>query len=402
MKICFIVDYYPPHRLGGVGEAAFHLRKELLARGHQVIVITAGKQPAEDGPGVHRVCRTLLWFPLIAFLEFPFFLKKWSFDVVHFHHSIAFPVLLWKHILSRRFPACVTTFQCARPYIVRSIRSLRIGGRVVARPTLVEYRTKCTFTLLRLADWYLSHASDMVTACSQDTRLQNIRVHSIRSDRIVAVHNAVNPDLFDQTIDGQDLRRRFGVNREETLISYVGGFSIRKRVPLVLHIVAEMRKGNAGIKLMVVGSGKNSERQLTRIAVDLGIRESVIFTGFVRNSDLPEYYAASDVVVVPSEYEPFGIVVVEAMVMGKPVVASRIGGIDEIIEDGISGYLVDKDDINGFARIMNELAENAELRKRVGAAALLRAKNQFSWTLIADSYEKIYRAALARSAAGGH
>jgi len=203
MKICFIVDYYPPHRLGGVGEAAFHLRKELLARGHQVIVITAGKQPAEDGPGVHRVCRTLLWFPLIAFLEFPFFLKKWSFDVVHFHHSNRVSRSPVETYPLTAIP-CLRDHISMRPAVYRSINqvtSYRREGR--CRPTLVEYRTKCTFTLLRLADWYLSHASDMVTACSQDTRLQNIRVHSIRSDRIVAVHNAVNPDLFDQTIDGK-------------------------------------------------------------------------------------------------------------------------------------------------------------------------------------------------------
>jgi glycosyltransferase involved in cell wall biosynthesis len=396
MKLCFIVDYYPPCRLGGVGEAAFHLRRALLEKGHEVVVLTAGKKHDEDGPDVHRVCKSLLWFPFVIFARFPFYLQKHSFDVLNLHHSIAVTVFFWKHLMKKRFPASVSTFQCARPYIVRSIRPLVIGNKKVAAPTFREYLTKLTFTILTPADRYGARMSDMVTACSRDTRRLNREVHGIPADKIVAIFNGVDTGQFNCSVDGKPLRLKYKIRENEIVVAYVGGFSIRKRIPLVLHAVNEARKTIPSVKLMIVGSGKGFERVLSAMAASLDMKENIIFTGFVRNADLPAYYAASDIVVVPSEYEPFGIVNVEAMAMEKPVVASKIGGIDEIIEHGVSGLLVDKDDIGTFAKSIIELAGDPQRRKTIGLAAKKRVQSLFQWDSIAGSYERVYQEALNR------
>jgi glycosyltransferase involved in cell wall biosynthesis len=399
LKICFIVDYYPPHRLGGVGESASYLKDALQKDGHDLTVLTTGTRSSDRSieMNVFRLSKGLLFFPFSLFFKFPSFLKKHEFDIIHFHHSIGITALLWKWIYGKRFPATVFTFKCSRPHIVKSIKPIRIGNREF-KPSVQELKTKLTFSILgHIVDRAFTCASDLLTANSGDTREKCMEIYGISEDRIVTIPNGVDIKTFHPGIDGKSVREKYYIDVKDVLILYVGGFSIRKRVPLLLYVMNEVKKENNRVKLMIVGSGKGYEPELKQYMSDLGLDKVVIFTGFVENSRLPLYYAASDIVVVPSEYEPFGIINIEAMAMAKPVIASAVGGIGDIVENDVTGYTIEKDDLDIFIDKVLLLSMNVQKRKTMGEFAVGRILKSFTWDMVKDRYLHTYRRAIEKN-----
>jgi len=401
VRVCFVVDYYPPDRLGGVGESACRLKETLQANGHEVIVLTTGTRSTDEDmeKNVVRLSKYLPFFPLILLFRFPLLLKKHGFDVIHFHHSIGVTVMFWKWLCRGKFPATVFTFKCSRPHIVESIKNITVDGKVLAKPSRSDRRTKLTFSILsRVVDGTFVRSCDYLTANSADTREKNIRNFGIPADKIVVVHNGVDTERYRPDVDGGAIRKQYGMADDEVLALYVGGFSIRKRIPLLLHMLSRLKGESCDFKLMIVGSGKGYESVLQRMASELGVSDAVIFTGFVENARLPLYYAAADMVLVPSEYEPFGIINIEAMAVGRSVVASTAGGMCDIVVDGVTGFLVDKDDFEDFGEKVGFLARNPRERKKMGSAALSRVLELFTWDRIKDKYLQAYEEARNRKA----
>src|SRR3972149_5851485 len=152
------------------------------------------------------------------------------------------------------------------------------------------------------------------------------------------------------------------------------------------------REGGRRTRLLVVGGdGKDAERkeELRRLAQELGIAGNVIFQDAVSHDRLPLYYNAADVCVVPSYYESFGLVALEAMACGVPVVASRVGGLLETVQDGRTGYLVPWRCPEPFAERLELLLANEPLRRRLGRLAR-SAVERFRWTEVATRVENVY------------
>ena len=137
---------------------------------------------------------------------------------------------------------------------------------------------------------------------------------------------------------------------------------------------------------------------LQELASDLGIGERVCFLGAVDHEQLPLYYNAADVCVVPSYYESFGLVALEAMACGTPVVASRVGGLTGTVRDGETGYLISWRCPEPFAERLELLLGNDALRRRFGEAAR-EVVQRFGWSSIADAVESLYRELLGKSEA---
>lgn len=403
IKICFIVDYYPPDRLGGVGESACYLKETLKNNGHDVAVLTTGRKSSNQSieKNVFRLSKNLLFFPLALLFRFPSLYKKYNFDIIHFHHTIGFTVLFWKYFYQKRFPATVFTFKCSRFHIMKSLKNIAIDGKIIAKPNLHDLKTKFTFFILgHLVDRLFVYASDYLTANSNDTREKNIQNYNIPLDKIEIIHNGVDTQIFRSDVDGKPIRKQYNVDDKEVLILYVGGFSIRKRVPLLLYFMQQLKLKSKNLKLMITGTGKGYDLTLKRLASRLGVSKDVIFTGLIKNSRLPFYYAASDMVVVPSEYEPFGIINIEAMAMAKPVIAADVGGISEIIDDGKTGFLVKKDDLNEFTDKITLLAGDKVVCQNIGQKAVERIQRHFQWDDVSQRYLCAYRESLERRSEG--
>jgi glycosyltransferase involved in cell wall biosynthesis len=189
--------------------------------------------------------------------------------------------------------------------------------------------------------------------------------YSVDNDRFV-----MSAALHDQ--QRAEIRRRYNVPADRPSILYAAKFTRRKRPGDLLGAARRvMMETDRPFTLVMAGSGE-LEQELKTYCAEHGL-DNVVFTGFVNQSDLPALYAASDVFVLPSEHEPWGLAVNEAMCATLPVVVSReVGCVPDLVRDGLNGYTPAVGDIDGLARALQRLIEDEQLRLRQGRASLAR------------------------------
>ncbi len=143
-------------------------------------------------------------------------------------------------------------------------------------------------------------------------------------------------------------------------------------------------------RLVLVGDGA-AIPELKQLVTDLGLSQAVQFTGAVAPDEIPTMINSASIVVVPSRWnEPFGLVALESALMGRPVVASRVGGLAEVVEHDRTGILVDHDDVSGFAEAILKLLKDKDVVDIMGSSARQRAMERFSWIRCVDEYERLY------------
>jgi D-inositol-3-phosphate glycosyltransferase len=204
-------------------------------------------------------------------------------------------------------------------------------------------------------------------------------------------------------------RENLGFQPHEKIVLYVGRFDPRKGIETLVRAFGKLPPVNAAgesLKLVIVGGSEPGqadgiERQrIEAIVAALNLTESVVFVGQVGHDLLPFYYTAADVCVIPSHYEPFGLVAIEAMACGTPVVASAVGGLNFTVLPEETGLLVPPHDVNAFAasidRILSDELWAQKLRKR----ATERVQQNFSWSSVAVQLSDLYRRLLAQSLSG--
>jgi glycosyltransferase involved in cell wall biosynthesis len=198
-------------------------------------------------------------------------------------------------------------------------------------------------------------------------------------------------------IQQQQARQQLGIDADTKVILYVGRFDFRKGIETLVRAVAQSKlRGNANLKLIIGGGsrpgqsdGKERER-IEGIVNELGMQEFTIFPGRLGDDDLPIYYAAADVCVVPSHYEPFGLVAIEAMASSTPIVASDVGGLQYTVVPEETGLLAPPKDDVAFATAIDRILSNAEWRNQLSYAARKRVEDMFSWDGVATQLSKLY------------
>ena len=224
---------------------------------------------------------------------------------------------------------------------------------------------------------------------SEDLR----RLYGLSSERVHVVTPGVDLDLF-RPGDRALARERLGLT-DEPVILYVGRIEPLKGLDVLLEAVPMLDAYRS--RLLIVGGtpGRDAElERLRRRTHELGIAERVTFTGALKQTDLPDYYRAADVFVLPSYSESFGLVALEAMACATPVVASRVGGLKTFILDGHTGYLIPWHCPEPFAQRIDMLLSNPPLRETMGSAAAEHARTM-SWGISADSLSRLYSSLLA-------
>lgn len=206
-----------------------------------------------------------------------------------------------------------------------------------------------------------------------------------------------------QATNQQAARKRLGITEESQLILYVGRFDPRKGIETLVRAVADPQVQNhQSVKLMIVG-GSSSERKddqerhrIEAIVKELGLQHQVTFAGRIGHEYLPNYYAAADICVVPSLYEPFGLVPIEAMACGIPVIASSVGGLKYTVVDKKTGLLVLPKQEKELAHAIDDLLTHSEKRQKMGEAGRQRVVTQFSWQGVADQLDQLYLSQLSQ------
>jgi glycosyltransferase involved in cell wall biosynthesis len=169
----------------------------------------------------------------------------------------------------------------------------------------------------------------------------------------------------------------------------------RKGIRFLLEAAAQLKPQFPDLKVVLAGDGFERP-ELVRLADQLGIAADVTFLGWVPNSDLPPYYRAAAVSVIPSLEEGFGIPAAEAMGCEVPVVASDAGGLPEVVENGVTGLVVPRGDADALARAIQTLLTDPERRREMGQAGRARALRLFDWDRSAEQFEQLYREVAAR------
>jgi len=228
---------------------------------------------------------------------------------------------------------------------------------------------------------------------SQSMKGEFIRHYGDAAESIIVIPNGVDLKMFNPAnwlFYRDSLRRRYGISRSEPVLMFAGGDWERKGVLYVIEALSLLPRPD--VKLLVIGSG--DEKFYGQLAELKQVRERIIFVPY--SSNLWEYYAASDVFVFPTIYEPFGLVIVEAMASGLPVIASRVAGAADLITDGVNGLLLrEPSDVSDLAAKIELLLSNVELRKTMGERARETAE-KISWDRVALKTIDVYNRILSR------
>jgi glycosyltransferase involved in cell wall biosynthesis len=212
----------------------------------------------------------------------------------------------------------------------------------------------------------------------------------VDSSKLSLVHDAVDTDRFSASgaERGAEVRRELGFAESDVVVLVPGRLQPAKGQQELLEAFALAQKRNAAMKALFLGDGPSLDL-LQVLASELTLAGSVLFLPF--QQQVEDFYRACDVVAYPSaEPEAFGLVVAEAMACAKPVVSTCLGGPRDIVEDGVTGFLVDPADTAAFAEKLARLAADAELRSRMGAAGRARAIERFSLPVLAHGMKQVY------------
>ncbi|MDE0719876.1 MAG: glycosyltransferase [Dehalococcoidia bacterium] len=225
--------------------------------------------------------------------------------------------------------------------------------------------------------------ADHIIAFSPHERDAMARLYGADARKVSLVPCGVDLEVF-RPLDQKSVRSRLGLNGEKILL-YVGRVEPIKGLDLLVETAAQMDFAE-GVRMMVVGADVNGDREMDRVkqlAKERDLEDKIDFVGQVDHNDLPLYYNAADVCVVPSYYESFGLVALESMACGTPVVATRVGGLSTIIHHGRTGYLKSWRCPEAFANSVEMIISSDGLQQSMGEAARKRAEGM-GWDNVAS------------------
>ncbi len=239
----------------------------------------------------------------------------------------------------------------------------------------------------------ISNYSDHVVAISHAVANHLLADRPRLEPRLSIIYDAVDTERFRPDIDGEDLRNQWGIHQDNVLVGVVGRISAWKGQDLFLQAFALAQAKATQLRAVIVGDAPPNEdwrlEALKNRSQELGIEKNVIWAGY--RNDTPNVMAALDILALPStQPEPFGMVILEAMATGKPVIATAHGGPLETVVDGETGYLVSPTDPMDMTNAMQKLVTNASLRHKLGNQARRRAIQSFSFTRQIDAFNALY------------
>jgi N-acetyl-alpha-D-glucosaminyl L-malate synthase BshA len=373
------ITCYPTY--GGSGVVATELGLELAQRGHEIHFITYA-QPIRlnrPAPNIHYHEVEVSQYPLFEYPPYDLALATrmaevaeiYELDLLHVHYAIPHSVsaMLARQMLAwgpkhRKLPF-VTTLHGTDITLVGQDRS---------------YLPVTRFSI---------EQSDGVTAISQYLRERTIREFGMKNN-IKVIYNFVNCELYCR--EKSNGREEYAPNGERILM-HLSNFRPVKRVADTIEIFDRVRK-KVPSKLLLMGDGPDRSAA-EWLAVQKGIHDDVVFLG--KQEDVSKKLAIADVLLLPSQLESFGLAALEAMATEVVPIATRVGGVPEVIEHGVTGYLAAVGDVDAMANYAIELLSDDSKLRAMGRKCRLSAEERFSTNKIIPQYEDFYRLVLERS-----
>ena len=243
--------------------------------------------------------------------------------------------------------------------------------------------------------------ADRIVVATLDEQIQLANLYQADVDKITILPPGVDTNRF-YPIPKDEAKDFIHMPKEEKMLLYVGRIEPLKGLDTLIKVIAQMRKSDVTSAcphyLYIIGGDANDQgmdedsemKRLKQLCHDLGVDDLIIFMGKKDQDTLPYYYSAAEIAVMPSNYESFGMVALEAMACGTPVVATQVGGLQHLVKDGITGFVVPHNDLNALEEKLSVLICNSDLRQKMSMNSVQYARS-YSWDVITPKIIELYR-----------
>ncbi|GAA3763398.1 glycosyltransferase family 4 protein [Plantactinospora mayteni] len=390
LKVLILSWEYPPVLVGGLGRHVHALATALATAGHQVTVVTRHGEgaPVEayvDGVHVLRAPEDPVGFPLAT----PSLLA-WT---MAFNHTLTRTALRaartgdYDVIHAHDWLVAHTAINLADHLdipLVTTIHATEAGRHQGWLPDEMN-RT------IHSVEHWLGHESHRVITCSGYMRDQVNALFGLPAGHVEVVPNGVDDRAWSaQPRAVAAARKRYA--GAGPLVGFAGRLVYEKGVQHLVHAVPRLRERHPEVRVVIAGDGPYKQ-ELQDQARRLGLEQSVRFAGFMTERQLPAVLAATDATVVPSLYEPFGMVALEAAAAGAPLAVAATGGLAEIVEPGVTGVTFPHSDPDALAGAVDSLLGDEVFARRVARTARTMVTERYGWTSIAARTAAVYASA---------
>lgn len=376
---------YPPLVLGGLARHVDDLSQALSQEGQPVSVLTSQAGEAADYESNNGIC---------VYRVAPY---QKAGEEIDFHDWVIQLNLVFFNLAQQIIPANQFAVLHAHDWLVGAAAlSMKRFWRIplVATIHATEYgRNGGLFTPLQKRihahEQRLVDGADHVICCSEYMAREVSRLFSVHPGKISVIQNGVMPEkVAAQPLDGSE-RRKYAQDHEE-IIYFVGRLVREKGVEVLLKALPSVFAAYPDTKAVISGKGPMLEL-LKQQAGEYGIADRVVFTGFVTDEERNRLLASATVTVLPSLYEPFGIVALEAMAASTPVIVSDVGGMGEVVRHGTDGLKCPPGNHAALSASIRTLLGDRPLRARLARRARERVQNAYSWQALAEQTKVVYR-----------
>lgn len=389
MHVLMVTWEYPPLIYGGLGRHVHGLAEALATGGNDVTVLSQampGLAEDDEARGV-RIIRATADAPSDDFAAWVSALNRAQIargadllsglrpDVVHAHDWLSAEA------------GIALAGQTGSP-LVATIHATEAGlwnGWLTTPLSCARHDTEA----------WLVHSAARTIVCSTAMRDEVSSAFGVDPGDLTEVPNAVDPPAWQSTPDQRRaMRARMDIPDDVPLVVLAGRIEWEKGGDVAVRALPDVRQRNDDVRLVLAGSG-SQRPSLADLAAEHGVAEAVHFAGHLDEGELAALLAAADVALVPSSYEPFGMVALEASASGTPVIAGAAGGLPEVVTSGETGLLVPPRDPLALADAIVQLLDDPAYGARLVGAAQREIARRFVWPLVARETEKIYAEAIA-------
>ncbi|MBS3816342.1 MAG: glycosyltransferase family 4 protein [Candidatus Thermoplasmatota archaeon] len=211
----------------------------------------------------------------------------------------------------------------------------------------------------------------------------------IPEEKVEIIPNGIDPEDFDPMPEGSTFKQRYDV--ESPMVLYTGRLASNKGLMDLVEAMPAVLKEDPDTTFVLVGEDEGMKEQIKKRAHELDVEDSLIITGYIEDYDVfKAAYAAADVYVLPSEYEAFGIVLLEAMMCETPCIGTDVGGVPEVIDEDETGFIVEYGDPKKLSSNILTLLRNPRMRKEMGEKGRKKVLENFTWKKVAEEVERVY------------
>jgi glycogen synthase len=388
MRILMLSWEYPPKIIGGIARHVSDLSRAMAKQGEEVHVITCGVQGAPDFEIVDgvRVSRVVMNNPSTP--DFLNWVLQLNLNMVEQANKLARAGIQFDVIHSHDWLAAYAGKNLKHSWkvpLISTIHATEFGRNSGLHNELQRYISN--------VEWWLGYESWRVICCSQYMKAELGGVFQIPDDKLRVIPNGVYPDEFKVTDVDPGKIRSIYCAPDEKMIFHVGRVVREKGLGVLLEAFQKVLAVEPGVKLVIAGKGPFMD-ELRFKAYQLGIYKRIYFAGYIDDSTRNALYKCADVAVFPSLYEPFGIVALEGMAAGVPVVVSETGGMSEIIDHGVNGLKAYCNNVNSLADNILWALRHPDHTQKMKVKALEDVKNIYNWDriafLTADVYKQVH------------